>query len=221
MIANYLRAIRISLKSKDLELKSETINVELAKKAQAGDPWSEAVEDAALYWRTRLTDQENWSEALVSLLQNTKDVNHSAGDFCLRFVQAVVFVIGYSPFLDESQKRIIQELSDVVENRPFPALLWARLIRKHLAELAFLKERLARLSADKRQLLALIGQVTASDGSRIGLRPHARLLIHGYSGVIPSVLQALPRETKETLRIFTPRKVRRRSESEGERLRHD
>jgi hypothetical protein len=137
------------------------------------------------------------------------DESASAGDFCLHFIHAVVAVIGRNRSLDEHQIRTIRELCSLTENRPFPTAVWARLIEKYLGDVDFLTDRLERVLEDKRHLLQSIGKVTANEANSIGLSHGARVLVHGYSGVVSQILKALPLELKGSLHLYATARFRR------------
>lgn len=179
--------------------------------------WESALKDATIAWQPVLQNRPA-IDHVVGHLRQTREGSPSAGDFCLQFVQAIVLIIGRATVLDRQQQRTIMELCREVEDRPFPALPWARFIAQRMDNLACLKEKVGRLSEDKRYLLAQISQRIAEEGATIGLHPGARVLVHGYSGVIPNVLKALPAKTKQTLRVFVTEQFRRQ-ESEGRQFR--
>jgi len=178
--------------------------------------WEGSLDDAAVAWRKLLRDWPSLYN-IVEVLHQTRRANPSAGDFCLLFLQAVIVVIGRSTELNNWQRETIRALCREVEWRPFPALPWARFISAQLGNLACLKDKIGHLSEDKRYLLEQIEERVAEEGARIGLGRRTRVLIHGYSGVIPNVLNKLPLETKQTLQLFITEQ-HRRQDSEGQQF---
>ena len=114
----------------------------------------------------------------------------------------------------------IRALCTLVEERPFPALVWARLIPKYFDDVPFLACALEDVLTDKRHLLQAIGGVTANHAEQIGLKKGSRVVIQGYSGTIPGILAALPDEVKPALQIFATEQ-NHRGINEGELLRAD
>ena len=159
-------------------------------------------------------------EALVAQLKNTADENSSAGDFCLHFINSITSLLGTGASLSRERQDSIRTLCELVEERPFPALVWARLIPRFLNDVPFLACAVEQVLADKRALKRDIGGVIAAHASEIGLHRDARVLIQGYSGTIPAILAELQREARVPSKLFVMQQ-NRRGVNEGTLLQSD
>jgi hypothetical protein len=154
--------------------------------------------------------------ALVDNLQRLMESNPSAGDFSAVFANYLASIIAESPVLDDVQKETIRRLCQIVEERPFPAKPLALLALRNLDTPHLLAPKLEAILEDKREVEDQIGAVAARNSAKLGLVPHSRVLVVGFSYMFPLILPALPDES--TLTICTLRHMRREM-SEGEALR--
>jgi hypothetical protein len=137
----------------------------------------------------------------------------------MKFAQAVLEVIGMSGgHLGPLSRSIVSELCDEAEQRPFPVLPWALLIRRHLDNILIVQEKLQQFLEFKSDVRHGIGPAAAANADAIGLCPDARIFVYGYSYMFELVFAALPETLRRSFHVATPLHVRREGKSEGRQL---
>ena len=162
--------------------------------------------------------KESWRAAqyasLISALTEMRESSPSAGDFSLKFVHSLALIIEGSSTLSGLQRDTITQLCKIVEFRPFPTMPWAKVALRYLDNPRVLADKLELFLEDKRLVKSAIGEVAARNAAAIGLRPHATVFVFGFSYMFSLIFPALPGDIRSTLRIWTPKHIRRQT-SEG------
>ena len=128
----------------------------------------------------------------------------SASVLCLLFNRLVYSLVEGRDHIAKVDRQAIEQLCELIEEqRPFPALLRARLIRRNLDSPHLLQTNLNHAYLEKTLLPGRLSVVAAYQGHQLGFIPGASVLIDGYSTNVVDFLYGLEPRTKRELTIYT------------------
>ncbi|MBI2846815.1 MAG: hypothetical protein HYX82_02930 [Chloroflexi bacterium] len=153
--------------------------------------------------------------AVVQRFEQTVDGNASAGEVCICFNNSIAGLIGLAPLIHKPRKETIRQICRIVEKkRPYPTLLYAKLVEAYLDDPPTVIKGLNKILVDKIELPERIRSVVTADGYKAGFRPNMRVLVQGYTTTTTYALFGLPPQVKKTIKIYASEQFRR-GQSEG------
>jgi hypothetical protein len=148
--------------------------------------------------------------AMVARFQQTIDTEPGAGAVCICFNRIIADLL--KERLGPARRQTILAICGLARQRPFPTLLWARLVENALDRPDIIERGLARALSAKHLLRDQIRSVAETSAHQAGFRRGATLVVYGYSATIVEALQGLPDGLRRTLTVLIPLNSRRARE---------
>lgn len=151
------------------------------------------------------TASEETIQAFIDWFKDRVKREPSAGNASLLFARAVLSTFRSDRHLTDMQKKALEGLCLAINERPFPAMLWADFVRKYLDSPAIISRVLTGCVRNTAHLELQIQKIMKQHHQRLNLTEGGVVVVFGYSGTIVAALRGLPPEVSKTLKILTPR----------------